>query len=1092
MLPKESIRRIFRFGVVGVVVMVSFMGLNWLFGRVLSAQAAFFAAYPPALALHFLLNKLWTFEDRRATSGRHLADYLYTVVVTFLIQWPAFGLALHAFGWPAWLAAGVANLAQMTASFLFMQLRVFRHRAAPLDGEDRAAWHRLAVLLTSLVVVLLLMWTALQSWRFPAIGEKQRDYYNLLAHGFSKGSVAVDLPVSAEMLQAKDPWDPAHRPPSPADITYYGGKYYLYFGVVPAVLLFWPFQLLTGHDLPLVYAVMAFCLGAFLLLARLWRRVLHDYFPAAGLVTRVGGVALLGLCGGLLSLARRGNVWEMPIAAGQCFMAAMMFAAYRALHAERPTRWLLLAGGCFGLALGSRPNLLAAAGGLVILVLAVARPPAGPGRGCEWVRRSMRAGLAAGAPLAVIVAGLLAYNYARFGRVLEFGLNYQLTGAYEAKARHFSFSYAPYNWLLYFWRAPQWGRDFPFVHPVAVRWPQPAGYYGYEFLYGALVISPVIWLGVLLPGLAAAGRLPRGRLAAFVGILGAAAIGLTGLLLCFNTAAARYTADFLPWWVLLGVLGWATAESALQGRHIIRWLATGLFGLAAAYSLVVAYCASVELHGIFKFLNPAGYARVARIFERPVALWDRWQGRPMGAAEFELTFLERPPAAYEPLLTTGVAYEADRVFIQYAGPTTMRIGVVHGGQPPVLSDEMPFEPRRNYRVHIESGALYPPREHPYFAGWSPIDVAAVKDWVAVRLDDRVVLETYFPTTDASPGTVQIGTDTDLGWRFSGSIRAARQLGLPPRPVHAAGGGDVVLTLRLPAGSDRPEPLLVAGRTGNADMLTIRPQGERMFNIGYESWSQGFWESAPVAVPAGGRAEIRLRLGSILELDERSPLEALRRCVAAWVDGRLVWWRRTALPLPAGAAVAIGCNDIGSSVGTSEFKGRVDAWRREPAPPAWRPGPFPGLDLLIGGRGEGIEPLAATGAAGHADTIAIEWLSGDRARLIYDHWGEAARASAAFPWPDDRPHRVRLEAPGFAHLDERETRAIRTGRLHAWVDDHSIWSEDVPFFVARAGDTAVGRNRAGSSVARDRLEAVLIDIKQVPPATAGAKLDVENR
>ena len=71
----ESFKRLFagrimRFAAVGGVVTVFFMGLNALFGKVLGLQpgVAFLVSYPPALGVHFLLNKLWTFGDRRSTT----------------------------------------------------------------------------------------------------------------------------------------------------------------------------------------------------------------------------------------------------------------------------------------------------------------------------------------------------------------------------------------------------------------------------------------------------------------------------------------------------------------------------------------------------------------------------------------------------------------------------------------------------------------------------------------------------------------------------------------------------------------------------------------------------------------------------------------------------------------------------------------------------------------------------------------------------------------------------------------------------------------------------------------------------------------
>ena len=106
-LVAESYRRIFsgrimRFAAVGGIVTVFFMALNALFGRVagLRPEVAFLVSYPPALALHFLLNKLWTFGDKTSTTHHQLGEYLFSVVVTFLIQWPAFTLLQKVLGLP--------------------------------------------------------------------------------------------------------------------------------------------------------------------------------------------------------------------------------------------------------------------------------------------------------------------------------------------------------------------------------------------------------------------------------------------------------------------------------------------------------------------------------------------------------------------------------------------------------------------------------------------------------------------------------------------------------------------------------------------------------------------------------------------------------------------------------------------------------------------------------------------------------------------------------------------------------------------------------------------------------------------------------
>lgn len=123
-------KQLVRFAVVGGTVMVSFMALNWVLAPHLGAQGGFLGAYPPAVALHFALNKWWTFGSTRRDAGRQVAEYLAMVAVTFVIQWAVFTGVMLTTAWPGWLAAGLANLAQMIVTFLMMQRRIFKVVAA--------------------------------------------------------------------------------------------------------------------------------------------------------------------------------------------------------------------------------------------------------------------------------------------------------------------------------------------------------------------------------------------------------------------------------------------------------------------------------------------------------------------------------------------------------------------------------------------------------------------------------------------------------------------------------------------------------------------------------------------------------------------------------------------------------------------------------------------------------------------------------------------------------------------------------------------------------------------------------------------------
>ncbi len=970
---------------------------------------------------------------------------------------------------------------------------------------------RTSLALVVVAVTVLLAWTALGKWEFHPLGPDYDDHYNLLVHGFRKGSLALDLPVPEALKRIEDPWNPANRPAGlalPPDTSYFNGHFYLYFGVVPAVTLMWPFRALTGMDLPMAYALIAFCVGAFWVLAWLWWRLLRDHFPEAGTITRVGGILVLGMAGGLLMLARRAHFWELPIAAGQFHLAVALAAAYLSLHARRPRCWLAVAGLALGLAVGSRPTLAVTGVGLAVLVVALGwRSHATEGWRGAW-RKGAASALLAGAPLALVIAGLLAYNYARFGKFTEFGLNYQLTSRHESQVDHFSLGFAGFNWEMYFRRMPQWERYFPFVRPAATPL-QPEGYYTCEYVFGALTLSPVIWFALLLPTwLTGEWRRRPGRgnspLFAFGAILAVVTIAITGVLLCFNTAVARYTADFLPGWLLLGLLGWATAEWWLGQWRGWRWVARAVMGLLMLATALLAYCASVRLHGVMRYRNPAAYTALARIFNTPAAWWEAKSGQPWGPVEMDVTFPEDPPPVREPLVVAGVAVlDGQTLFVDYLRPGFIRLGFETPERfGPLLSGEIAVETGRSYHLRVEAGSLYPREGHPLAAHWTPEEIAWHAQWLRVELDGRAIFDGFQIPWEVSPADVRIGRDIREGRepRFTGVIRNVRRTGLPRALANTQGAGDVVLRLQFPANKlpplsrpgvppvekEQAQPLVTAGRPGRADLVAIKPGDDgKTCTLLYESWGSGLVESPPIALPAGGAGTWRIRLGSILNLPPSSPLDALRDTLVVWLDDRPVWWRRLSAPIEKDPPLAVASNPIGSNSAAPVFSGRVSWWDRRPAPAAWRPGPCAGLRLRIIDRGSGAEPLLATGAAGAANTLAIEWLADGKARLQYDHWGHSALASEVFDWAAGSEHELEIGWPALPGLDVKRDPAGQDGRLRVVLDGRVLWDQTVPFYPADSASVVVGRNPAGSSIAGPVLGSMVLEIVQQPLPAGGA-------
>lgn len=74
--------------------------------------------------------------------------------------------------------------------------------------------------------------------------------YELLTESFLDGRLDIPFNDSQELSQLENPYDPILREESGVtfhwDFAYYNDQYYVYFGVVPVLLTFLPYQLLTG------------------------------------------------------------------------------------------------------------------------------------------------------------------------------------------------------------------------------------------------------------------------------------------------------------------------------------------------------------------------------------------------------------------------------------------------------------------------------------------------------------------------------------------------------------------------------------------------------------------------------------------------------------------------------------------------------------------------------------------------------------------------------------------------------------------------------------------------------------------------------
>lgn len=331
---------------------------------------------------------------------------------------------------------GLALIAFLLFEFLgqfsdFRELGGDIHRAA-VDFTRR----RNRILICIVVALVLLVCLEPMGWAPLWNGEEpgHRDQYEKITESFLNGHLYFDVEVDPALLELENPYDRDARAQAGVesrqwndmwDHAYYDGHYYMYFGVVPVLLLFMPYRLVTGQALTTYHATQIFgafyIVGIFLLFAYLTKK----FFPKMPLMIYL-----------LLSTAVVGmSMWycvDFPalyctaIMSALCMMIWSLYFFVRAVFDENITKKTFIfaaLGSLLGaLAFGCRPTI--ALGNLLVLPLLftfICRRKLTP---VQWCYTALCA-----LPYVVVAAGLMWYNNARFDNPFEFGQSYQMTVA---------------------------------------------------------------------------------------------------------------------------------------------------------------------------------------------------------------------------------------------------------------------------------------------------------------------------------------------------------------------------------------------------------------------------------------------------------------------------------------------------------------------------------------------------------------------------------------------------------------------------------------------------------------------------------------
>ena len=362
----------------------------------------------------------------------------------------------------------------------------------------------LPVIYFALVGCIALIWFWYESGGLNAPGGLNRmtngsyfdaDQYAHMADALIHGHVYLDIPVDPGLAAMDNPYDAASRIalsqhsdlPILFDTAFKDGRYYSYFGVLPTVLLFVPYQLLTGHYLSASHAVIFLGIMAFLANILLCVQLGRVFGRRRTLSTGVVTLAIICsfLASGVAHNIQVGLFYQIPQTSALLFVELAYACWIEAKLNSLNKIWLACGSFSAAMIIGCRPQF--------VLALLVAFPLFWNELIDLWNEgvRS-RAGLLReigtwASVLLPFICGFLPfgiYNYVRFGSLIDFGANYNLTG-YDMTHHQLPLTLMLPLIFLYFFQPSNISTVFPFMghtqSPMPLWIPMQPSYGGFFF-----------------------------------------------------------------------------------------------------------------------------------------------------------------------------------------------------------------------------------------------------------------------------------------------------------------------------------------------------------------------------------------------------------------------------------------------------------------------------------------------------------------------------------------------------------------------------------------------------------------------------------
>ena len=257
------------------------------------------------------------------------------------------------------------------------------------------------------------------------------DYYATdFVNALSSGKIYLGETPSEKLKNLENPYDTTQRIDKSLkrgedyiwDASYYNGKYYSYFGILPALIILVPYHLITGEYTLISIAILFFSLMTIWLLKELIINIFERYFKNAPFKLMIFSILILLFGSQILILNGRPKFYELAAISGLFFGTAGINCLFIGIRKNNiKYRYIFLSSLLLSLSVACRPTMLLAS---VIALPVFIKIFIRNFKEKKNIKKSI---ISICIPYILVGSLLMYYNYIRFNSIFEFGASYQLT-----------------------------------------------------------------------------------------------------------------------------------------------------------------------------------------------------------------------------------------------------------------------------------------------------------------------------------------------------------------------------------------------------------------------------------------------------------------------------------------------------------------------------------------------------------------------------------------------------------------------------------------------------------------------------------------